>query len=87
MWWAVKNSNLKLSRILLEGGGNPNLTIDKKESCLHMAVQNEDLKMLFLLLDYGGDLNVKNSHDKNPLYYATMKLLKGLGLQEATVSG
>lgn len=52
-----------------------------------MAVQNEDLKMLFLLLDYGGDLNVKNSHNKNPLYYATMKLLKGLGLQEATVSG
>lgn len=24
MWWAVKNSNYDLTRIFLEGGGNPN---------------------------------------------------------------
>ncbi len=35
MWWAVKNCNLDLTRIFLEGGGNPNSKNFENSTCLH----------------------------------------------------
>ena len=40
-----------------------------------------------MLLDYGGDLNLKNNRKVTPLYYATPKMLKLLGLEDGSVSG
>jgi ankyrin repeat protein len=35
MWWAVKNSNYDLTKIFLEGGGNPNSRNFENSTCLH----------------------------------------------------
>lgn len=43
-------------------------------------MQNGDLQIIFLLLDYGADLNLKNNKKVTPLYYATPKMQKWLGL-------
>lgn len=80
MWWAVKNSNTELTRIFLEGGGNPNAHNNEGSTCLHEAMQNGALEIIFILLDYGADLNIKNNKKVTPLYYATPKMLKWLGL-------
>jgi len=86
MWWAVKNSNMDLTRIFLEGGGNPNAKNFENSTCLHEALQNGDVQIIFLLLDYGADLNLKNNKKVTPLYYATPRMLKLLGLQDGSVS-
>ena len=54
---------------------------------MHEALQNGALEVIFLLLDYGADLNIKNNKKVTPLYYATPKMLKLLGLEEGSVSG
>lgn len=80
MWWAVKNCNLDLTRIFLEGGGNPNSKNYESNTCMHEAIQNGDVQIIFLLLDYGADLNLKNNKKVTPLYFATPRMLKLLGL-------
>lgn len=80
MWWAVKNCNYDLTRIFLQGGGNPNAKNFQGSSCLHEALQNGDMQIIFLLLDFGADLNMKNNKKATPLYYATPRMLKLLGL-------
>lgn len=87
MWWAVKNSNVELTKIFLEGGGNPNSANFENSTCLHESLQNGALEIVFMLLDFGGDLNLKNIKKVTPLYYATPKMLKWLGLEEGSVSG
>lgn len=49
-------------------------------------MQNGDVQIIFLLLDYGADLNIKNNKKVTPLYYATPRMLKLLGLKEGVVS-
>ena len=82
MWWSVKNSNIDLARVFLEGGGDPNSKNLDGSTCLHEAIQNGDLELIFLLLDYGGDLSIKNSRRQTPKFFATPKMLKWLGLEE-----
>lgn len=81
IWWAVKNSNVELAKKFLEGGGNPNSVNEENNSCLHEAIQNGALEIIFLLMDYGADLNMKNNKRVTPLFYATPKMLKWLGLE------
>lgn len=38
------------------------------------------MQIIFLLLDFGADLNMKNNKKATPLYYATPRMLKLLGL-------
>lgn len=80
MWWAVKNSNVELTKMFLEGGGNPSAKNFENSTCLHEAMQNGDIEIIFMLLDYGADLNAKNNKKATPLYFATPKMLKLLGL-------
>lgn len=86
MWWSVKNCNVDLTKIFLEGGGNPNSKNFEGNTCLHEAMQNGDLQIIFMLLDYGADLNIKNNKKHTPLYFATPRMLKLLGLEEGVVS-
>jgi ankyrin repeat protein len=86
IWWAVKNSNAELVRILLEGGGNPNSMNFENSTCLHEAMQNGDLGIIFMLLDYGGDLHLKNNRRLTPVSFTTPKMRKLLGLKERTVA-
>jgi hypothetical protein len=44
-------------------------------------MQNGDLEIIFMLLDYGGDLSAKNNKRVTPLYYATPKMQKLLGVK------
>jgi ankyrin repeat protein len=81
MWWAVSNCNLELATLFLQGGGDPNSRDGEENSCLHMAVKNGAVPIIFVLLDYGADLNRKNSKKVTPLYYATKRMLKLLGLE------
>lgn len=39
-----------------------------------------------MLLDYGADLNMKNNKKVTPLYFATPRMLKLLGLEEGILS-
>ena len=54
---------------------------EENNSCLHEAIQNGALEIIFLLMDYGADLNMKNNKRVTPLFYATPKMLKWLGLE------
>lgn len=49
-------------------------------------MRNGDVQIIFLLLDYGADLNKKNNKKVTCLYFATVKMLKLLGLEEGNVS-
>lgn len=49
-------------------------------------MQNGDVQIIFLLLDYGADLNLKNNKKVTPLYFATPRMLKLLGLEEGLAS-
>lgn len=49
-------------------------------------MQNGCIEIIFLLLDYGADLNTKNNKKVTPLYFASPKMLKLLGLEEGIVS-
>jgi len=80
MWWAVQHSNLELTTLFLQGGGDPNSKDAEDNSCLHIAIKNGAIPIIFQLLDYGGDLNSKNSKKVTALYYATKRMLKLLGL-------
>ena len=80
IWWSVKNSNIDLVRVLLEGGGDPNSKNLEGSTCLHEAIQNGDLELIFLLLDFGADLSAKNNRRQTPKFFATPKMLKWLGL-------
>lgn len=80
MWWAVFHSNLELTAGFLQGGGDPNSKDSEDNSCLHIAVKNGAVQIIFLLLDYGADLNRKNAKKVTPLYHATKRMLKLLGL-------
>lgn len=80
MWWAVYHSNLELTTLFLQGGGDPNSRDNDGETCLHIAVRNGAVPIIFILLDYGGDLNRKNNNKYNPLFFASIHMLKLLGL-------
>lgn len=82
MWWSIKNSNIRLAKAFLEGGGNPNSRNQDNSTCLHEAIQNGNLSLIFLLLDYGGDLTLKNNKRQTPKFFATPKMLKWLKLDE-----
>ena len=87
MWWAVYHGNLELATLFLQGGGDPNSKDADDNSCLHLAFKNGAIPIIFQLLDYGGDLNCKNSKKATPLYHATKRMLKLLGLEEGSVVG
>lgn len=87
MWWAIFHSNYELTKLFLEGGGDPNSKDAEENTCLHIAVKNGDIQIIFLLLDYGADLNRKNNKKISCLYHATKKMLKLLGLEEGSIVG
>ena len=81
MWWAVYHYNLELTNTFLQGGGDPNSKDNDGDTCLHLAVRLGAMPIIFALLDYGADLNKKNNKKVTPLYYATTRMLKLLGLE------
>jgi len=52
-----------------------------------MAIRNGDMQIVFMLLDFGGDLNAKNNKKMSPLFFASSKMLKLLGMEEGAVAG
>lgn len=86
LWWAVSHSNVELVRKFLDGGGNPNSRDENDNTCMHIAMKNGDLQIVFALLDYGADLNKKNNKKLTPLFFATPRMLKLLGLEDGNVS-
>jgi len=64
----------------LQGGGDPNSKDSEENSCLHIAIKKGAIPIIFDLLDYGGDVNAKNHKKVTPLFHATKRMLKLLGL-------
>ena len=54
---------VRLVKVLLAGGANPNLAQSKNRTALHLAVKRNRFEIVNLLLDYGGDIWAKDTDD------------------------
>lgn len=74
LFWALKKSNLKGYRWLLEHGADPNVMFDDGGSVMYWAVlQKKSDHFLRLALRYGGDPNLKKqNYTKEPLIFTTL---------------
>lgn len=65
---AVENGKHGIARMLLEAGGNANLTLKTGYAPLHIAAEKGDAEMIRLLVEFGADLNkAHNEHKVTPL--------------------
>lgn len=68
---AVKLKNLKIAKVLLQAGANPNVVGKYGETPIFDSVREDDREMIELLLSYGAKLNVKNREGHTPLIVAS----------------
>jgi ankyrin repeat protein len=62
---------LEMSRVLLEGGANPNVVEkDTKETPIFSAIYGNQFESVKLLHQFGADLDFKNKCDKTPFQFA-----------------
>jgi ankyrin repeat protein len=88
---AVRNDNLKITRILLNCGADINEMTSDKLTALHIAVSNRSKIMVALLLKFNTNVNPReNFLDKTPLYmaveYGCLEIVKLLLDAGASVS-
>jgi ankyrin repeat protein len=72
---AVKNRNVKLAKLLLDQGANPNIpnsgnSIHKGYTATHIAAKNGDVDLINLLAKAGADLNFEGSDSWLPIHCA-----------------
>lgn len=67
---AVKLGNLRIAKILLENGANPNLVGAYKETPIFDAVKQNDVPMIELLQSYGANINQRNREGATPTIVA-----------------
>jgi ankyrin repeat protein len=67
---AARNGNLKLARMLLNGGADVNATDDWDDAPLHHAVRINDERMIGLLLSHKAGIRQRGKDKKTPLMLA-----------------
>jgi len=77
---AVAGGHLKIVKMLLDQGANPNITEQGGFTPLHAAAQNGDIEMIRLLLYGGADLTIKSDSGK-----IAMDIAMDAGHEKATV--
>ncbi|KAJ5951378.1 uncharacterized protein N7479_009791 [Penicillium vulpinum] len=60
--WAVQRGNVRIARLLLEKGADPNKLKEREETPLIVACETGNIDMVVLLLEHDVDLNCKNKH-------------------------
>jgi ankyrin len=69
---AAANNNLPVARLLLEHGGNPNVTDSFCGSPLHIASMRGCDEMIELLLKHQADPNIRDTKGRTPLMIAAI---------------
>ena len=67
---AVARQDVKIARLLLEHGADPNARQADDFTPLHGAAQNGQVEMVKLLLEFGAEVNVQSSGGLTPLAMA-----------------
>jgi ankyrin repeat protein len=67
---AAAGRHIKLVKLLIEQGADPNARQDGGFTPLHAAAQNGDVESIRALLFYGADQDAKSCDGKSPLDYA-----------------
>ena len=69
---ASYNGQLKMTRVLLENGGDPQLANDMGQIPLAGAAFKGNLEMAKLLIEHGANVNARMPDGKTPLMFAAM---------------
>ncbi len=69
---ASYNSQLEMTRVLLEHGGDPQIANDMGQIPLAGAAFKGDAEMTRLLIEHGADVNARMADGKTPLMFAAM---------------
>lgn len=71
LFWAMRESNIKGFKKLLEFGADPNVVFDDGGTVMHWAVQHKSESFLKAALKHGGNPNLKAGQDnETPLFDA-----------------
>ncbi|KAM3071951.1 hypothetical protein ACMFMF_007348 [Clarireedia jacksonii] len=72
MWWAIENGHLRLLKLMLEKGANPELkyTQHDNRTVLSLVAEHGYDLVVSLLLEYGAQLDSSDRFDKSPLWWA-----------------
>jgi ankyrin repeat protein len=70
LYVAVTSGQIKIAKILLEAGADPNILQGEGVTALVAAVENENIELIKLLLKYGAKVDMKG------LYYKPLKIAK-----------
>ena len=73
LYQSVSCNNIKIAKILLDSGANPNLLEGEGVTPLVAAVRKENVEMVKLLLKHGAKVDMKN------LFYKPLKIAKKKG--------
>ncbi len=71
IYYAVKNRNIEITKLLLEYNANPNIENKNGWTLLHIASKNNSVDIVKLLIDAGADLYIKNKYGLTPLHIAS----------------
>ena len=71
---AASQSHLKVCKVLLENGANPNQKGDGEKSPLHIAASSRSLKIVKLLLQHGANINSVDALGQTPFDIANINI-------------
>ncbi len=67
---AIKLNDMKLLKLFLESGVNPNLANDNNNAPIHLAILKNNLDALKLLIEYKCDVCLPSDFEETPLHLA-----------------
>jgi ankyrin repeat protein len=81
---AINNGDIKMVRLLLSKGADPNLKSSYGEFPLFIALQMEHRELIALLIKHGADPTTKNHEGKTPEEWLDAQQRIGLSLDKIT---
>ncbi|KAJ4141791.1 hypothetical protein NW768_001009 [Fusarium equiseti] len=73
LYKAVTNKDMTITRILLQGGANPDRRDSKRHSSLRRACRDQSYDLVALLLQHGANPDIKDPSGKTELAFATLR--------------
>ncbi|PQE03561.1 ankyrin repeat-containing protein [Rutstroemia sp. NJR-2017a BVV2] len=70
LWWAARNSNTAMVKLLLEAGANVESKDSNSQTPLWWAARNSNIAIVKLLLEAGANIESKDSNGQTPLWWA-----------------